>query len=77
MLYGKLLQAQLESATRQAREYEQAAVDAEARVREASRQLLDAQHKCDELAKKCEELERAKQQVQQQITAAEVRAETE
>lgn len=71
------LQSQLESATRAAKEYEQAAVDADSRLREVSRQVLDLQMKCEELSRKCEaagrDRQQAEEQCKQQLAAAEVR----
>lgn len=63
----------MESAVRQAKEYEQAVLSAEARLRDSSRQVLDLEHKCEELTRKCAAVEKARQQLQEQAAAAEVR----
>lgn len=44
----------------------------EARIRDGSRQVSDLQLKCEELAGRCEAAERSKQQIQEQLAAAEV-----
>jgi uncharacterized protein involved in exopolysaccharide biosynthesis len=72
-----LLQAQLESATRAAREYEQAAHASHAQLRDASRQLQELERRSEELARRCEAAERGRQQAEeqakQQLSAVEVR----
>jgi chromosome segregation ATPase len=72
-----LLQAQLESATRAARDYEQAAHASDSQLREASRQLQELQQRAEELGRRSEAAERARQQAEeqakQQLAAAEVR----
>lgn len=71
-----LLQGQLESASRAAKEYEQAALESDSRLREVSRQALELQFKCEELSRKCEAADQARQlaeeQGKQQLAAAEV-----
>lgn len=67
-----MLQGQLESATRQARECEQALLNTEAHLRDINRQNIDLQHRCEELAGKCDAANKAGQQLQEQLTAAEV-----
>lgn len=69
-----LLQSQMESAVQQAEEYKQAVLTAEARLRDSSRQIHDLQQNCEELARKWDAAERARQQLQEQLTTAEVRA---
>jgi hypothetical protein len=58
------MQAQLELATRAASQSEVVALEADGRLREAGRQLLDLQQRCDELLQKCEGLEKDKQQAE-------------
>eukprot|EP00775_Hariotina_reticulata_P011860 gene11860-12004_t len=52
------LQAQLELAARAASESEVVALEADGRLREAGRQLMDLQQRCDELLRRCEGLEK-------------------
>jgi len=64
------MQAQLELATRAASQSEVVALEADGRLREAGRQLLDLQQRCDELLQKCEGLEKDKQQAEAAAAAA-------
>lgn len=77
LLSPMLLQAQLESATHAAREYEHAAHASDAQLRDASRQLQELQRHSEELAGRCEAAGRARQQAEeqgrQQLAAMEVR----
>ena len=45
---------------------------ADARLRESNRQVTELQLKCDELLRKCEAADKARQQVEVQLAAAEV-----